>query len=266
MRLPPSALAVVLLTGVVACAVAAGACAPDPAPEVLADDAPFALATDSLVAGEPALRYAVALGYPQLRALDGEELSAGARAVNAAVRDTVRALARDFRPVAPPGGVRPDYPVRVSGGPTRAYVSDRVLSALVTVTAYTGGAHPNTFFLPLTYDLATGRPLAPADLFTPGTPWPDTLAAWTERTAVATIARRLRAAPAVARAEVFAQGLVPIRQGDVAVTLGRDSLRVHVPPYQLSSRAAGGFDVGVPYAAVRPFARPGSALADRAGR
>ena len=61
----------------------------------------------------------------------------------------------------------------------------------------------------------------------------------TERTAVATTARRLRAAPAVARSEVFAGGLLPIRRGDVAVTLGRDSLRVHVPPYQLSSRAAG---------------------------
>ena len=267
MRLPLPLLALAGLS------VAAGGCVPDPAPrpDALAAETPragasFTLATDSLVARDSVLRYAVAIGYPQVRGSAGEPLSPALRAVNAAVRDSVQSLARDFRPVAPPGGAQPDYPVEVSGGPTRSFVSDRVLSVLVSVYAYTGGAHGNTFFLPLTYDLATGRALSTADLFAPGTDWPDALAAWTERAVVASLARQQGTTPEVARAGFFSGGMESIRRGEVTVTMGRDSLRVHVPPYQLSARASGAFDIGVPYAVVRPFARPGSVLARRAAQ
>ena len=270
--LPPGRPLSLVLVGAL---VAAGACAPDPtpAPGALAaeTDAPragasFTLATDSLVVRDSVLRYAVAVGYPQLRGSVGEPMSPTLRAVNAAIRDSVRALARDFRPVAPPGGTQPDYPVEVSGGPTRSFVSDEVLSVLLSVYAYTGGANGTSFFLPLTYDLRTGRALSAANLFAPGTPWPDTLAAWTERAVVAALARQRGTTRDSARADFYADGLAPIRRGEATVTMGRDSLRVHVPPYQLSARASGAFDVGVPYSVVRPFARPGSVLARRAAR
>ena len=255
-------------------ALVLSACASEPAPdasmaetETHSAGASFTLATDSLVVRDSVLRYAVAIGYPQIRGSAGEPMSATLRAVNAAIRDSVRALAEDFRPEAPPAGDgSPVYPVDVEGAVGRSFVSNDVLSVLVSVYAFTGGAHGTTFFLPLTYDLRTGRALAPADLFAPGTPWPDTLAAWTERAVVAELARRLRTTPDSARANFFAGGLDSVRQDDVAVTMGRDSLRVHVPPYQLSAYSAGSFDVGVPYPVVRPFARPGSVLALRAAR
>ena len=254
--------------------LAMGACTPDPAPgaavaevEAPIQGASFTLATDSLVVSDPLARYTVSVQYPQIRGSAGEPMSPTLRAINAAIRDSVQALADDFRPeTPPPGDTSAVYPVNVMGTVERSFVSDEVLSALVSVRTVSGGAQANTFFLPLTYDLRTGRPLAPADLFTRGAPWPDTLAAWTERTVVAQMARRLRATPDSARGEFFADGLRAIRQGDVAVTMGRDSLRVHIPPYQLSSYAVGSFDVGVPYPVVRPFARPGSVLALRASR
>ena len=252
--------------------LAAAACRPDPAPapgptaevEAPAAGPSFTLATDSLVVRDPLLRYAVAVAYPQLRGSSGEPMSPALRAVNAAIRDTVAALARDFRPVAPPAGTELDYPVEVTGGVGRSYVSDHVLSALVEVEAFTGGTARNTVLLPLTFDLRTGQAVAPADLFAAGAPWADTLAGWAERT----VAYRLRRAAApgdTARAEFYPQGLDRLRAGDVAVTMGRDSLRVHVPPGQLSD-APGAFDVGVPYPAVRALARPGSVLALRASR
>ena len=69
-----------------------------------------------------------------------------------------------------------------------------------------------------------------------------------------------------ARESFFAGGLDRIRAGEATVTMGRDSLRVHIPPYQLSAYAAGSFDIGVPYPVVRPMARPGSVLARRVQR
>ena len=44
----------------------------------------------------------------------------------------------------------------------------RVLSVELTLYAFTGGAHPNTFVELQSYDLATGEPLALADLLTAG--------------------------------------------------------------------------------------------------
>ena len=245
----------------------AGPVTPRVEAEAPAVGASFRVVTDSLVESDESLRYTVAIGYPQLRGSAGEPMSATLRGVNAAIRDSVAALARDFRPEAPPpGDDSPVYVVDVQGGTAQSFVSNDVLSALVSVTAFTGGAHGNTYLLPLTYDLRTGRALTPADLFQPGTPWPDTLAAWTERTVIAETARRLETSPDSARATFFAEGLDAIREGTVSVTMGRDSLRVHVPPYQLTPYVVGSFDVGVPYPVVRPFARPGSVLARRAGR
>jgi len=216
-------------------------------------DSPFAVVTDSLLRDEPARTYRVAIGYPQIRRTSGAPLAPALQAVNAAIRDSVDALADDFRPEGPPPGAdAPVYPVEVDGSTPRTWVSDDAFSALVEVYAYTGGAHGNTYFLPLTFNLATGEAVGPADLFAEGTPWADTLAARVERDVV----RQLGG-----RGGLFADGLDPIRGGRVDLTLGPDSLMVHIPPYQLSSYASGSFHVGVPLAAVAPFARPGGLLA-----
>ena len=246
-----------------ALALAVAACGPDPAPAP--SDAPppapqsppagpsFTVAVDSLLRDEPARSYRVAIGYPQIRGMSGEPMARALQAVNAAIRDSVAALADDFRPEAPPPGAdAPAFPVEVDGGTPRSWISDDTFSALVDVYAYTGGAHGNTYFLPLTYDLTTGDAVAPADLFAGGTPWADTLAAYVERGVV----RQLSS-----REALFAQGLDQIRAGDVHLTLGPDSLTAHVPPYQLSAYAAGSFHVPIPVGALAPFARPGSVLA-----
>lgn len=254
--------------------VALSGCTPDRAEtsdgtteaDAPAAGAAFTIATDSLVITEDSLRYLVAIGYPQLRGSAGEPMSATLRAVNAAIRDSVASLARDFRPETPPPGQSPEYPVEITGGPTRSFVSDEVLSVMVSVTAYTGGADRNLVLLPLTYDLRTGQALAPSDLFEPGSRWTDTLVAWTERGVLTRLASSQGVSIDQARGSFFAGGLDRIRAGDTAVTMGKDSLRVHVPPYQLSASAEQAFDIGVPYPVVGPMARPGSVLARRASR
>ena len=259
----PARLAALLLT--------LAACGPEPgAPSSAASQASavpippsppagpsFTVAIDSLLRDEPALTYRVAIGYPQIHGLSGEPMAPTLQAVNAAIRDSVAALADDFRPETPPPGAEPPaYPVEVDGATPRSWISDDTFSALVEVYAYTGGAHGATYFLPLTYDLTTGEAVAPADLFAVGTPWADTLAAHVERGVV----RQLGG-----RDAVYAEGFDSLREGRVDLTLGPDSVTVHVPPYQVSSYAAGSFHVGVPVGALAPFARAGGVLARLAG-
>ena len=256
-------------------ALALGACADAPTAVAVrsvqagggVEAAPGALdvEVETLTLSDPALRYAVAIGLPQLRATGGEPLAEAVVAANAVVRDSVRALAEDFRPEAPPD-VQAAYPVEVQGGPGRTFVSASVFSTLIDVYAYTGGAHGNTVFLPITLDLETGLPTAPRAWFREGTPWADTLAAHAERSVLAALAERLGTTAESARRNLFADGLDDLRAGALDATLGADSLFVHVPPYQLSSYAAGSFEVAVPYAAVAPFARPGGVLARLAER
>ena len=246
---------------VAACQSAPDDAAPEAAPAAVPAPPPgpsLTVRIDSLLLDRPELSYRVAIGYPQLRGSSGEPMSAALRAVNAAVRDSVEALAADFRPEAPPAGAGPpEYPVSVDGATPRRYLSDDVFSALVEVYAYTGGAHGTTFFLPLTFDLRSGRALSPADLFAPGTPWADTLAAHVGRGARARIADGSGSA---APGAFYPEGLDALRAGRVDLTLGADSVTVHVPPYQLSAYASGSFHVAVPRSALAAFAREGGVL------
>ena len=238
-----------------------GACAAPDRP-ALPDD--LAVRADTARAADPVVRYEARVVYPQV---GGAALPESVEVANRAIADSVRAFVAAVRPFAPPPPEDTTYAVRVDGGYDEALLAGGVLSALVSVYVYTGGAHGNVFLLPVTYDLATGGAVALPDLFASNAPWGDVLAEAVERAVLAKLARDLGTTPEAARARsFFAAGLLPIQEGQAAFTLGRDSLYVHVPPYQLAPYSAGTFDVGVPYAALVPFARRGGVVRRLAGR
>lgn len=248
-------LALVALLGLAACADAPDAPAP-PTPPRPASGPSFTVGVDSLRRAEPARSHTVALGYPQIRGMSGPPMASALRAVNAAIRDTVAALADDFRPAEPPAGAGPpEFAVEVTGGPERVWISDDLFSALIEVAVVTGGAEATTTFLPLTYDLTTGRPVSAEDLFADGTPWADTLAAAAERA----VTERIGAEA------TYAAGFEALRAGRIDWTLAPDAIVVHLLPRQVSAVDARAFHVGVPLAAVAAFARPGGVLARLAG-
>ena len=243
------------LTVLVVLALWLGACAAPDRPALPPD---LTVRADTARLEDPAVRYDAVVVYPQV---GGAALPAGVEAANRAVADSVRAFVAAVRPSAPPPPEDTTYAVRVEGRYDDALLAEGILSALVSVTVYTGGAHGNVFLLPVTYDLATGGAVALPDLFAPNAPWGNALAEAVEAAVLAKLARDLGTTPEAARARsFFAAGLLPIREGEAAFTLGRDSLHVHVPPYQLAPFSAGTFDVGVPYAALVPFARRGGVV------
>ena len=232
-----------------------GACAAPDRPALPPD---LAVRADTVRTSDPSVRYDAVVVYPQV---GGAALPATVEAANRAIADSVRAFVAAVRPSAAPPPEDTVYAVRVEGGYGDALLAEGVLSALVSVTVYTGSPAGNAFLLPVTYDLTTGGAVTLSDLFAPNAPWGTTLAAAVERAVLTRLARDLGTTPEAARARSFsAAGLLPIRDGQAAFTLGRDSLHVHVPPYQLAPVAAGTFDVGVPYAALVPFARRGGVV------
>lgn len=245
MRLAPLAALLCLA----ACADAPEAPAPPEPPEATQGPS-FTVALDSLVLDQPERGYRVAIGVPHLRGLSGEPLAPAPRAVNTALADTVAALAERLRPEPPPPGAEPIASVTVTGGLAASFVTAELFSALVEVEVARDGAAPSRVLLPLTYDLAAGTPVAPADLFAAGTPWADTLAAHVARRAHQRLGDGL-----------FAPGLDALRAGRLDLTLAPYAAVVHVAPGQLAAADTAGFEVEVPLRALAPFVRPDGVLA-----
>lgn len=224
------------------------------------DDSTVSVWIEALVVEGPDGTPWVDVGYPQLHEAPGDPRAAVLRAINATIRDSVAAVTEALYPSArSPAGVQPV--IEIQGGLAALFVTDDVLSTRVGIDAYTGGAHGTSTVVTLTFDLHTGLALAPHDLFRPSTPWGDTLATHVERAVRDALPHRLGLPHDVASGAFVAEGLGAIREGYLDLTLGADSLDIHVGPYELAPYAAGTFDVRVPYESIAPFVRVGSVLA-----
>lgn len=223
-------------------ALSLAACTDRPSETPLPESPSYAVTVDSLRLDEPASDLRVAIGLPQIRPADEGRDTPLIRAVNAMLRDTVRALTNDLRPEPPPRGADPTS-LSASGGPSRMWLTDDGFSVLIEVAVSVADAPEVLVFLPLSVDLRTGTPVAPADLFQPGTPWADTLAAHVGREVSWQVEGRASFDPT---------GLAALREGRLALTLQPDGVTVHIAPFQLSSYE-GAFHVDVPTADVWEF-------------
>jgi hypothetical protein len=230
----------------VLCALGAlAACDRPAAPDVPASEAPPAepsVVADSLVVADSTLRFFVDYVYPQLR-----DAGPHTEAINQALADSARALVEVFRPEGPPD---PSfvYATTVEGSFDVDRLDARLFSAVASSYFYTGGAHGNTDFTPMNYDLATGRAFGITDLFQPGAAYLDTLSAYTGHWI-----HEAAAASGWSAEDFWAEGWAPETGNFSRFTVGADSLRFYFPPYQIAAYAAGPFEMGVPLDVVRPL-------------
>ncbi len=248
-------LAAVLSTGLAGCGTGTPPPAGTPPPDSThATASPPTVTIDSLLVSVDSLRYTVAIGYPQI---PGGPAAVTA-AVNAASRDSVVALAERFRPEkAVPADARPSEVADVQGGTEETFVAGDVLSALVSVYAFTGGAHGNTYFQPVNVDLTTGAPIRIGDLFRDGTPWADSLSAHAGRGLTAKLfANDPTATPASVAETFYPEGFDADAMRRATFTLGRDSLAVHFVPYEVAYYAFGSTRVPIAYADLEAFLKP----------
>lgn len=239
--LRPLALATALLVSACASNAPAGPSEPD-AP------ASLTVRTDSLQIDVDALRYHVAVGYPQLDGPPGGATRAAVDAANRSIRDSVEALVETYRPAeAVPADAPASEVTTVDGGYDDPFLAPGVFSALVEVYAYTGGAHGNTAYAPINVDLTTGAPVRLGALFRRDAAWADTLAARVGPALVAEAAARMEATEDEARGALYAEGYDAGAMRDATFTLGADSLALHFVPYEVAAYAFGTFRVPVAY-------------------
>jgi hypothetical protein len=104
-------------------------------------------------------RTGVGASYPQLAGK--EPLSAAAQAFNRRVLEMVQKAIKEFDPVDGRGSFDANYNILLG--------TNDLVSVELNVYYDGGGAHPNNYFLALTYDLAANKELKFEDLFQPGT-------------------------------------------------------------------------------------------------
>lgn len=219
--------------------------------------------TDSLLIAVDSLQFTVAIGYPQIVGSTATVPAERVAAVNAAIRDSVRAIAESFRPeAAVPPDERDSFmsQTTVEGGTDAVLLHGDVLSGVLLVGAYLGGAHGSAFFRPVAVDLRTARPVALADVFRPGTPWADSLAAHADRQLLAFMLST-GASAADARSNLFSEGYAPGVIPHVAFALQADSLLLQFGSYEVAAYVFGVPTVTVAYADLDAFLRPDGPVA-----
>ena len=132
------------------------------------------------------------------------------------------------------------YEVELADGP--------LVSLVLALHAYTGGAHGNTSFAPRTFDLETGRALTLGDMIQTTPAALGALRDAVETALVTEMASRYGDTEAQAREMLWLDDLTASAETfDGRLTIGADSLQVHFAPYAVAPYAAGTFRIPVAY-------------------
>lgn len=111
-------------------------------------------------------RTGVGVSYPQITASGA--LSPGAQSFNRRILDLVRKAIAEFEPIDGRGSFDGNYNV--------LFAKDDFLSVELTVYYDGGGAHPNNYFLSVTYDLKANKELQLEDMFQPNSDYKTAIA------------------------------------------------------------------------------------------
>jgi hypothetical protein len=149
-------------------------------------------------------RSGVRVSYPQLTS-DPSPLSPGAASFNRRVLALTQKAIKTFEPGSEPGknSFETNYNVLVA--------TDDLISVEMTEYSDSGGAHPNTGFWSLTYDLSGNKELELDDLFKPGSDYKTAIANYV----VADINKR---AIAIEDADAKSEGRKPTPRDEPIVT------------------------------------------------
>lgn len=197
--------------------------------------------------------YTIGMQFPKLSWPGRPEV---ARAFNAASRKPVDAALADFRrEFSVSGGQGSGLPWDLRSQWETAFRCRALVSGVLVLSSFTGGAHPNPWLASLNFDLEKGRPLELGDLFQPGSGYLRLLS----ESCLAELRTR-------ADEMTFAEdGAAPKAENYQVWTLGPKGLKVIFPPYQVAPYAVGTVEVEIPWGRLAGSLRPGS-LADRLAR
>ncbi|HIG75574.1 MAG TPA: DUF4163 domain-containing protein [Bacteroidetes bacterium] len=265
-------LAILLVLGLVGCSTAdapAGPSTPPPAPETAMPSTvaerpsvtPTTVETDSITVDDPARRLVVDIAVPVV-----SSAYAGTDRVNERLYETANAGWTEMAPLEPLAADASEWErYEFSGGYEVELADGPLVSVVLALYAYTGGAHGNTSFAPQTFDLETGRALGLEDMIQTTPAALGALRDAVESALVTEMASRYGDTEAQAREMLWLGDLTASTETfDGRMTLGADSLQVHFAPYAVAPYAAGTFRIPVAYADLDGHLGPVAArLTDR---
>jgi hypothetical protein len=240
----------------------AGAPSPSPSPTPIPSPSPTPRATP-VVTGDTLGGVVAATGatyqvrYPQLGGL--AEPAAGA-AINKLIRDQADAAVLDFTSgIGKDPQAGPNQPSTLQLDFSVAYSSPDLLSLRVNSYAYpSGAAHGSDVLSTFTFDLASGRQLALADLFRPGSSYLDALATEARTQLRVTLADWMTDS---SMTQWLATGTEPTADNYAAWAVTPGGLEITFGQYQVAPYAAGMPVVTIPVTHLAGLIDPTSPLA-----
>ncbi len=129
-------------------------------------------------------------------------------------------------------------------------LSVRSVSYIYSINMDTLGAHPNLFFHTFTFDLATGKQLALADIFANGAPYLTRLSGIARSKLPAIIGADM------VDAQMLANGTTPEEKSFANFFLDNGNLTLLFAPYDVAAFAAGPQTLHVPLSSLSDILRP----------
>lgn len=180
--------------------------------------------------------YDIRIRYPYLKKLRATQAR---RRINQAIRQHIAQLRKRLIGGRLKEFARPNYMMHID---YRTFLaSSKLLSVLFTISTYTGGAHPNSGFSSLCFDLDSGAPLSLPDLFRKGTPWLKTIS----RHAISALQRQ-KWQTGNPPPDIEA-GAGPAARNFCFFALTGKGLLLAFPPYQVGPYVEGPRQVVVPF-------------------
>ncbi len=174
----------------------------------------------------------------------------------AATSDTAEKAAENKSATLPPVAENKPaelLPFTFDSGYEVVFANAEMISVLFAYSTFSGGAHPNHFSLAFNYDLKRGVEVKLPELFAPKAAYLKTISDYSSKEL-----KKLRTTDGVA------EGAAPKAENFKSWNLTPVGLRFTFDHYQVGSYAAGQHEVTVPYALLKPLAKPESWLAQLA--
>jgi len=200
-----------------------------------------------------ALKSAIEVDFPELSGVAGAVAGPFNRAIAGYIDAEMADFEKDVKTIADGGGSVPGKAAFTLDIKYEEEPADRaVISLRFQAVSYTGGAHGVPTLRTFNYDLTRGRMLALDDLFLPGSGYLKILA---DRCIA-----ELRTL-GLGDDDWIRRGAGPEAENYADWNFTPEGFQVTFGIYQVAPYAAGRQEVVVPYAALRPFARPDGPLA-----
>lgn len=139
------------------------------------------------------------------------------------------------------------------------YADNNLVSIKFSDTGFSGGAHPNTNYYTLNFDLKSGKELKLADLFKPGAKYLQTIAAYSLKDLQSRKNAETGESEGVATDD-WAEGASAKDENYESWNITKKGLLFTFDPYQVASYANGPQTVIMPYDKLKTIAKPDGAM------